>query len=517
MSSALAGLAPAARAADVTVPANTMPASITLAASADAYVEEARAQTNRGSATAMRSDGGAGRRVETYVRFNVAGVGIAVQSAKLRLYASTSTTDGPAVYPASNTTWSETAITWANRPPRSTAGTADQGAIAGKTWVEFDVTPLVKGDGTYSFVLAQPGTDGVDLLSRESAFDRPQLIVTPASPVSPVPPASAVPPGFVAGNGSQFQLDGQRFRFTGLNLHQALMTVPVASCASWAANPDLEAALTYMGTGKEALRVYALQTYNTKNGVRDWTAFDATIAAAKAHNVRLIATLVDQWDYCEGPFKDQSWYEGGYKTTVFPNNTVPYRDYVREVVQRYRDEPTIMLWELANEPEIKPSETFSGCPAGALADMKAWASDVSTLIKSSDPNHLVSLGTGRGWCGLYDGDYQTVHALPSLDACSYHDYSGKSVMYSTDPRNGMQRRADQCHALNKPFYVGEAGIAIADEPDLQTRANDFDKKIVAQFGIGVEGLLVWNWSNRGSLYNWEVGPGDPTLGVLANR
>jgi hypothetical protein len=52
--------------------------------------------------------------------------------------------------------------------------------VATSAFVEWDVTPLVSGNGAISFVLMQPGTDGVDLRSRESGTvsQHPQLVVT---------------------------------------------------------------------------------------------------------------------------------------------------------------------------------------------------------------------------------------------------------------------------------------------------------------------------------------------------
>ena len=56
----------------------------------------------------------------------------------------------------------------------------DKGAIATGTWVEYDVTSLVSGNGTFSFVLATTSTDSVDFYSRSAAQTTllPQLVVT---------------------------------------------------------------------------------------------------------------------------------------------------------------------------------------------------------------------------------------------------------------------------------------------------------------------------------------------------
>ena len=46
------------------------------------------------------------------------------------------------------------------------------------TWVEYDVTPFVTGNGTYSFSLATTSNDGIDFYNRENATLRPELVVT---------------------------------------------------------------------------------------------------------------------------------------------------------------------------------------------------------------------------------------------------------------------------------------------------------------------------------------------------
>ena len=58
------------------------------------------------------------------------------------------------MYTAGNS-WTETTVNWNTRPPRTSGTTDDKGAIATNTWVEFDVTPFVTGNGTYSFGLTR--------------------------------------------------------------------------------------------------------------------------------------------------------------------------------------------------------------------------------------------------------------------------------------------------------------------------------------------------------------------------
>jgi hypothetical protein len=341
---------------------------------------------------------------------------------------------------------------------------------------------------------------------------------TSTCPVAAPPPApsSPAPSQFVGRQGGVMTLGGLPWTFTGLNLFQANMTAGIANCSGWAINSDLDNQLSLIGAKPNSvIRAWFFQKMATTAGQRDWTAFDHTLAVARAHGVRVIATLVDQWDYCEGPYKDESWYAGGYRTSVLPGDTVPYRDWVAEVTARYRDDPTIAFWELANEPEIQSSESATSCPADAEPVMQSWAGDVSSVIKAHDPDHLVSLGTGgNGNCGLIEDDYAKVQALPGIDLCSYHDYWGAQVALSTDPYNGIQRRITQCAALGKPIYAGEVGIKLQDVTSLQQRADLLAQKRVAQLAAGVDGFLAWNWA-RASDVDYRIGPGDPALAALS--
>jgi chitodextrinase len=151
--------------------------SRTFAPDADARVDEAAPDTNYRTSY-LRANGGSQPDVESYLRFTVSGVAGPVRSARLRLWVTNGTIDGPAVWSAAGD-WTESALTWRNRPARTGAALGDKGAVAAGTWTEYDVTPLVTGDGARTFVLATTSTDGIDMSSREAsnASQRPQLVV----------------------------------------------------------------------------------------------------------------------------------------------------------------------------------------------------------------------------------------------------------------------------------------------------------------------------------------------------
>ncbi len=158
---------------------STADASTSLVApAADARVEESAATANFGAHTTLRVDGGADPAINSYLRFTVADVTRPVQSATLRLFATTGSQDGLAVYITAND-WTESGsggITWDTRPAHADQATDRLAVVASNTWIEFNVTAAIAGNGTYSFVLATDSTDGITFSSREGGHP-PQLVL----------------------------------------------------------------------------------------------------------------------------------------------------------------------------------------------------------------------------------------------------------------------------------------------------------------------------------------------------
>lgn len=162
-------------------------------ARADARVNESTPASNYGASYLETHNGGVGKRGETYLKFDVTGVSGTVTGAKVRLYATGSTVDGPAIWRSPNT-WSEGGITWGNKPQRLDGIADDKGSISANGWVEFDVSSLVNGNGTYSFNLAQSSADGVSFYQREYSTNRPQLVLTTGGTTTPPPDPTTPPP-----------------------------------------------------------------------------------------------------------------------------------------------------------------------------------------------------------------------------------------------------------------------------------------------------------------------------------
>jgi hypothetical protein len=169
-----------------TTPPGSASRPLTYAAAADARVVETSPATNYGTASSLQVDGASDPDQESYLRFAVSAVSGTIQSAKVRVYVTTNgTNNGPAIY-RTNDNWSETGLTWNTRPARSSGASDNKGQLGTNSWVEYDVTTLVSGNGVYSFVLAADSTDGVTFSSRQGSAP-PELVLTLGSTGSATP------------------------------------------------------------------------------------------------------------------------------------------------------------------------------------------------------------------------------------------------------------------------------------------------------------------------------------------
>jgi hypothetical protein len=152
--------------------------TVTIGPDADAEVQANKATSNFGALTTLTID--TQPSAESYIRFTVSGLSGTVTNVRLRLYVTNGATNGPLLY-ATQTGWAETTLTWNTRPAIVGSALANATNVPVNAWYEFNVTSLVTGNGTYSFLLRPESSDGVVVTSRQgTAANRPQLVLTPA-------------------------------------------------------------------------------------------------------------------------------------------------------------------------------------------------------------------------------------------------------------------------------------------------------------------------------------------------
>lgn len=212
-----------------------------------------------------------------------------------------------------------------------------------------------------------------------------------------------------------------------------------------------------------------------------------------------------------------------------------YHDVIGKLVSRkstisgkaYSEDPTIMSWQLCNEPR--------GIDKAEL--MNRWIDETAAYIKSLDSNHLVSTGaegytsspaySGTDFFKMHDGkdiDYATAHIW--IQNWGWYDPKRHDSTYASardSMLNYLQRHAEVAQSLGKPLVLEEFGIMRDNggfDPQSSTVNRDlyygevFDA-VLKKASLGLmSGVNFWAWSGEGRPKSpaalWEKG--DPLTG-----
>lgn len=141
----------------------------------DAFVNSRRGNRNYGKATSLVSENSPLK--YSLYKFNVSGVGTRqIKSAKLRLYVNNGSRVGGALHQTNSNTWTQSTVTWKNKPFFNAANLSTLRKVTRNTWVETDVTSLVTNDGVYGILINSISGDTAGYASRETTT-KPQLIL----------------------------------------------------------------------------------------------------------------------------------------------------------------------------------------------------------------------------------------------------------------------------------------------------------------------------------------------------
>ncbi|MCG8605335.1 IPT/TIG domain-containing protein, partial [bacterium] len=193
----------------------------------DTFVRSNEVLRNNGASSELRIRLASGD-FDAYLKFNVTGITRPMQMAKLRLSVIDGGSQGGDLYLVSNhyrgttTPWEELGLVWNNAPPLANGVLASIGAAALGSTVEIDVTPVVNGDGIYSFAISNASSDAVKYDSKEGAI-APELVIELDSQSIPSITSFSPPSGIV---GTELTLAG--LNFTGAT-EVSVANVPAAN------------------------------------------------------------------------------------------------------------------------------------------------------------------------------------------------------------------------------------------------------------------------------------------------
>jgi len=342
--------------------------------------------------------------------------------------------------------------------------------------------------------------------------------------------------GFVTRSGSDLKLEGKKFRFAGTNNYYLMYSSPkmVDAVLGKAAANNLNVVRTWgwydIGNqdGSNSIQgpsngVYFQYWDGNKPAYNDGPdglrRMDYIIAKAGALGIKLVIPLTNNWNAFGGMDQYVRWAGGRYHDDFYRDPRIRswYKDWVSHVLNRvntitgvpYKDDPTIMTWELANEPRCVGSGAYPRSPNCDTALLTDWAADISSHIKSVDKNHLVSVGDEGFYCTNPSSDEWTVNCgegvdtvafakLPTIDVMSFHlypDHWGKDVAWAENWIASHIRAADR---IGKPVMLGEFGWQ-----DKATRNPVFKAWTDLALKRKIDGMLYWILSDvqdDGTLY-----------------
>jgi len=283
--------------------------------------------------------------------------------------------------------------------------------------------------------------------------------------------AQTAPSSFVTTSGTKFKLNGEDFYFAGTNNYYF----------HYKSHKMVDDVFTGMNSmGLKVIRIWGFFDGQAQDntviqpspGTYDESGLlklDYAIAKAGELGIKLVLPLVNNWDDFGGMNQYVQWFNANSHDQFYTNASIKqaYKNYVSHILNRvntitgvaYKNDPTIMTWELANEPRSQSDTTGN--------TLVNWASEMSTYIKSIDSQHLVAVGDegffnrsgATDW--FYNGgegvDWDRLIALPNIDYGTYHLYPDH---WNKTPEWGTQWIIDHIekgNAIGKPVVLEEFG------------------------------------------------------------
>jgi mannan endo-1,4-beta-mannosidase len=239
-------------------------------------------------------------------------------------------------------------------------------------------------------------------------------------PESPIPLANP-PEGFVSVDGTEFKIDGKPYRFIGTNFWYGMhLGVPsqrerliseLDKLQEIGCN-NLRIMVGSEGPGDEKYRVQPplmIKPFEYNEDILE--GLDFLLVEMEKRNIYGVLVLGNFWHWSGGFAQYLSWLDGkpipypsldgGVSWGVYMDYTFRFysntraknwfKAHVKKIVERtnsvtgkpYKDDPTIMAWQLANEPKCGVK----------ISAYRNWIRQTAKFIRKMDPNHLISTGS----------------------------------------------------------------------------------------------------------------------------
>ncbi len=201
---------------------------------------------------------------------------------------------------------------------------------------------------------------------------------------------------------------------------------------------------------------------------------DYLLAEMEKRSMTAVLYLNNSWEWSGGYSQYLAWATGTQAPVPAVDGWPAYMEYVKQFVRsdsaqalfadhvryiigrtnrythrKYTDDPTILSWQIGNEPRA-----FSAENKEAFAH---WMGSVSALIRSLDPNHLISTGSeGKHGCEEDIALFEQIHADPNIGYMNIHIWP---YNWGWAPKDSLQANLDKARALTRDYIDEHLNIA----------------------------------------------------------
>jgi mannan endo-1,4-beta-mannosidase len=376
--------------------------------------------------------------------------------------------------------------------------------------------------------------------------------------------------GFVQIKNGRFERAGRPYFFMGANFWQGMNLGATNSTGNRAllirelnemkknGISNLRILALSEGPSTEPYRIVpAVQNSPTELDEELLVGLDFLLSEMHKRNMTAVVCLSNFWPWSGGFAQWVSWTDGSsipyppphpggswgtfqeYSSRFYtlPTAVKAQQESVKKIITRvntitgvsYKDDSTIMSWELANEPR-----------GGKFrAEFLAWVKGSAQMIKSLDKNHLVTIGSEGETLTPADAGNHFIedHSIEEIDYATIHiwvenwgiynptDALGTLPLATQTMKTYIEDHVTKAQTFKKPVILEEFGMARDGRSmDPNSTTHDRDSYYAAAFketirymqmNGAISGVNFWAWSGEslpskpyGSL--WK--PGDLLVG-----
>ncbi len=305
----------------------------------------------------------------------------------------------------------------------------------------------------------------------------------------------------------------------------------------------------------------ALQPQQGEYNTDVFDGLDCCLYEMKKRDMLAVLYFGNNWEWSGGFAKYLEW--NGYGEVPNPNleqYTWPdfmlyppqfftckdcmeaFKKHITKVIKRtnsysnikYTNDPTIMAWQVANEPRVFDENM-------TINDFTLWLDDVVDLIDSLDSNHLISTGSeGLNSSRWQMSIYEQTHHNHKIDYLTMHMWAKNWGWYNADDEEGtfpivkekaidfIDQHIAAAKKMNRPIVLEEFGFprqkeSVDKSASVEKRDNYF-KLIFDKMGEGINNnqpfvvINFWAFGGFGENHpdhpKWEIGDdytGDPPM------